>query len=63
MAGEDVEFEELKGSLFEEVKYVQSELQKFEDLFRQSGYAFQSSDEKKPKVYPERVYLIENGWW
>jgi hypothetical protein len=31
---DDPEFEELKKSLFQEVKFVHLEMQKFEDLFR-----------------------------
>ena len=56
---DDPEFEELKKSLFQEVKFVHQEMQKFEDLFRPSLNLTQT----KIRNFPDRVYLIEHAWW
>lgn len=42
---------------------MHTEMQKFEDLFRSAGYGFQSGGGGEERAYPERVYLIEQGWW
>ena len=75
----DIDFDDIKNALFDEVLFIHGELTKFENLFKPKPYGMQDrpiydpfamhdvksgqSSKTAERVFPERVYLIEYDWW